>query len=153
MILLLYADRPGDRSFHDYLSITVSKYNDPPDPPGIYGKTSGKPGITYTYEFTAFEPDEQDVSYYVDWGDGTITDWTDYQASGTPYSEDHIWETEDTFEIKAKAKDIHGGESVWSTLKITIPRNRALFNKPTFMSLFDDFQNVLSFLQFILRLL
>jgi len=150
--LLLYAERPSDRSFHDYVSITVSASNEPPSSPAIFGETKGEPGTSYTYTLTSSEPDGDDISYYIDWGDGNITDWTPYQNPGVSYSEDHSWNTRDIYEIKAKSKDIYGSESGWSTLDVSIPRNRLLFNKPPFMRLIDYFSNALTMLRYILRL-
>jgi agmatine/peptidylarginine deiminase len=152
MVLLLYAERPGDRSFHDYVSIAVSVINDNPGSPSITGQVDGKTGIPYTYTFTSSEPDGEDVSYYIEWGDGTITDWTDFQSPDTAYSEDHTWDTHETFEIRAKAKDVNGAESGWATLKVTIPRNKGLFNRPIFTRLVDYFPNIISILRLIQNL-
>ena len=142
--LLLYSERPSDRSFHDYVYVTVSIPNDPPDPPVINGQTSGEPGISYTYTFTSSEPDGEDVSFYIDWGDGSITDWTGYISPGNPYSDSHIWNTRDTYQIKAKSKDTIGAESEWATLEIQIPRNRVLFTNPTFLRLASYLSNIFS---------
>ena len=147
--LLLYAERPADRSFHDYVYVKVSILNDSPDPPVINGQTSGEPETSYTYTFTSSEPDDEDVSYYIDWGDGSITDWTGFISPGTPYSESHIWDTRDTYQIKAKSKDNSGAESGWSTLDVQIPRNRVLFTNPTFLRLVSHFSNILSIFKYI----
>jgi hypothetical protein len=61
--------------------------------------------------------------------DGSITDWTAFQASGSPgYSENHAWDEQGTYTIEAKAKDIWGAESDWAELVVTMPRNRATYN-------------------------
>jgi outer membrane protein assembly factor BamB len=96
--------------------------------PAISGPSSGKPGTSYTYSFTSIDPDEEQVSYYIDWDDGNITDWTSYQTSGEPYSESHTWTTKDTYTIKAKAKDTDGYESDWGTLTVSIPRDKKMNN-------------------------
>lgn len=96
--------------------------NQPPNPPSILGKNSGKAGKTYKYTFTSSDPDGDDISYYIDWGDGNITSWTSFQASNTSYSENHSWSLKSNYTIKAKAKDIYGEESSWATLDITMPK-------------------------------
>ena len=96
--------------------------------PDINGPTSGKPGTPLTYTFTSTDPDGDQVSYYVDWGDGDITDWTDFQPSGDSYSESHTWTTQGTYVIRAKAKDTEGYESDWGELEVTMPRNKASYN-------------------------
>jgi len=101
--------------------------NEPPNAPTIEGETSGKPGTSYPYTFTSTDPDGDQVSYYIKWDDGSITDWTAFQASGPPgYSESHTWDDQGTYNITAKAKDTYGVESDWATLEVTMPRNRAV---------------------------
>jgi hypothetical protein len=105
----------------------VSKVGSPPGAPDIDGKTSGKTGTSYPYTFTSTDPDGDQVSYYIEWGDGDITDWTALQASGPPgYSESHTWAAEGTYTIKAKAKDEFGLVGSEATLTVTMPRNRAV---------------------------
>ena len=55
--------------------------NNPPDKPNIYGPIRGKPGVEYVYEFKTRDPEDDDVSYYIEWGDGTNSGWTDYYPS------------------------------------------------------------------------
>jgi hypothetical protein len=119
--------------------------NNPPNKPKINGPKIGKVGENLIYKFTSSDPEINDVSYYIDWGDGTITDWTTSQASSTSYSENHTWITKDTYTIKAKARDIYGAESDWATLNVRIPRNRIQF-----IGLSDRFPNLFPLLQKIL---
>ena len=100
-----------------------------PDAPTIDGPTHGKAGKAYPYTFTSIDPNGDEVSYYIEWGDGNTTSWTEFRPSGSPgYSESHSWDTQGTFIIQAKTKDINGDESNWSEFEVTIPRNRATFN-------------------------
>jgi hypothetical protein len=150
--LLLYTERTTYKSFHDYASIIVTVSNDPPDDPVISGQTSGEPGTSYLYSFISEEPDGEDVSYYIDWGDGNITDWTDFISPETSYSESHTWDSRDSYEIRAKAKYPNGAESDWSTLKVSIPRNRSIFSNPSFSRIIEYFSNAFSILRLILSL-
>jgi hypothetical protein len=64
----------------------------------------------------------------VNWGDdGPDETITGPFESGTPQTKSHTWTSEGTFTIKAKAFDINGASSGWSTTEIKIPRNRLLF--------------------------
>jgi hypothetical protein len=108
--------------------------NQPPSPPNIYGQSSGEAGISYDYTFISTDPDDDDVSYYIKWGDNDITDWTDFQESDTEYLESHIWSEEGTYTIEAKAKDVYGAESSWKTLEIEMPIKYA-YSKPFFVFL------------------
>jgi hypothetical protein len=98
-----------------------------PSTPTIDGPIKGNLDTSYTYTFTSTDPDGDEVSYLIKWGDGDITGWTDFQASGPPgYTEDHSWDTEGEYIIQAKTKDINDAESDWTVIIVTIPRNRAV---------------------------
>jgi hypothetical protein len=123
--------------------------NQLPNAPIIDGPPSGTAGNPYTYTFTSTDPDGDDVSYYIKWGDGEITDWTAYQASGPPgYSESHTWSERDEYTIGAKAKDTYGAESDWAELKVTMPRNRATSNVLfyRFLEQFPILQKILGYI-------
>ena len=101
--------------------------NDPPFAPTINGPHSGNPDVPYEYTFQAYDPDLDNVSYYIEWGDGNLTDWTEFLPSSTgTYSENHNWSEEGTYIIRAKAKDILEAESNWAELTVSMPRNRLL---------------------------
>ena len=123
--------------------------NQPPNKPYIDGPTSGKAGTSYTYNFSATDPNVDEVEYYIEWGDGGITDWTSFLPSGVPYYENHTWTTEGTFTIRAKAKDIYDAESEWATLTVSMPRNKALTNS-LLLRLFERFPNAFPLLRYIL---
>ncbi|MCK5636947.1 MAG: PKD domain-containing protein, partial [Thermoplasmatales archaeon] len=106
----------------------VTVINTPPEKPTIDGPTSGKVGTPYPYTFTSIDPDGDQVSYYIDWDDGNITDWTGFQTSGDSYSESHTWTTKGTYMIRAKAKDTDGYKSDWGTLEVAMPRDKATNN-------------------------
>lgn len=88
--------------------------NNPPDSPSITGPTSGITGVPYDYLFTSNDPDGDEVSYFVDWGDNTTSGWIGPGQSGVVLKLNHIWSVKGTFIIKAKTKDIHGAQSSWS---------------------------------------
>jgi hypothetical protein len=110
-------------------TFTTEDDNNPPNKPMITGPTGGLPFIPYSFSFRSIDPDGDDVSYFIDWGDGKTTYWTTYQPSGSPYTESHSWIGIATFTIRAKAKDTSGVESEWAEHKITIPKNKVI-NRP-----------------------
>lgn len=79
--------------------------NAPPHEPVIDGPSYGRSDIEYEFNFTAYDPLSEDLSYYIDWGDGSITGWTEPYNSGYKYAESHTWDTEGTYQITFKAKD------------------------------------------------
>jgi hypothetical protein len=99
--------------------------NQPPNKPSKpLGKTSGKVGVQYSYVTVATDPDDDQLLYMWDWGDGNDSGWLE-TAEAT-----HTWTTEDIFEIKVKVKDEKGGESYWSdTFVFSTPKNK-IINKP-----------------------
>jgi len=97
--------------------------NSPPDAPTISGETNGNVGEEYWYAFTAVDPDNNPVSFYIDWGDGT-EGWTREHASREKYYYEHTWSEQGDYTIRAKAKDVLGEESDWATLEVTVPKNQ-----------------------------
>ena len=109
----------------DEAIVTVTK-NSPPNKPDIpSGPTSGNTDETYQYSFKATDPDEDDVCFYIDWGDDTNSDWTQTVSSGETFRKSHSFSEKGSYEIKVKAKDVKGEVSSWSQpLTVTMPKNR-----------------------------
>lgn len=104
--------------------------NNPPDPPNITGPTSGKKAISYTYNFTITDPDDDLLfNLEIDWGDGTETldcgcgkSW----QSGTVVTVSHGWKKPQTYDITARVSDSYGIYSNWSDpYSMSIPKHRA----------------------------
>jgi len=112
-----------DSGWSSALAVTIkgpmsSGSNRPPATPSIpEGATTGYSGIVYKYTTKATDPDGDDVKYTFDWGDGSSTT-TSLVGSGTSASASHKWNiapgTRQTFDVIAKATDIHGASSSWS---------------------------------------
>jgi hypothetical protein len=122
-----------DRSCMRYCYYELNLFGDPtlrffevehPNSPTILGPTSGKTGISYDYTLNTVDPDGDEVLYIIDWGDGN-TDTTNLNPSGTDVTASHTWNTQGTYYVKAKAKDINDAESDWSTpLTMIITKNK-----------------------------
>jgi len=96
--------------------------NNIPSLPTITGQVIGKPNTEYEYTFVSTDPDEDEISYFIDWGDNTSTGWTRTLPSGEYYNSSHTWSEKDSYTIKAKAKDINDGESDWATFDVSMPK-------------------------------
>ncbi len=94
--------------------------NRPPNDPTITGPRKGKVGATYLFNFWTTDPENQNVSYYIEWGDGTHTGWTDYFTSGQTVHFMHTWYKINEYPVRCKAKDTLGAESNWSYMPIPI---------------------------------
>ena len=94
-----------------------------PKIPSITGPKTGKPGNIYDYNFLdCLDPNGDDMTYIVNWGDGEVDEG--FVASGGAFTLSHIWDEEGDFTIKAKLIDEYGAESEWATLSVNIPRIR-----------------------------
>ena len=49
--------------------------NTPPNKPIINGPQRGKPGNLCTYEIQTTDPEENEIYYYISWGDETKENW------------------------------------------------------------------------------
>ncbi len=119
----------------DYYPLITPYCEAIPYPPIISGPTSGKTGISYTYNFSSRDPNDDNVYYYVAWGDGTNSSWLGPYASGAQASAAHIWIQKGMYTIKVKAKDIHGAESNWATLPVTMPLDLISSHSQSLLSL------------------
>jgi hypothetical protein len=97
----------------DY-SLVVSPVLSGPFPPDINGPSEVEIGNEYDFTFVTSDPEETDVYYYIDWGDGNAEEWTGPYASGEEITISHTWLIGGNTTIKAKAKNTFGAESIWS---------------------------------------
>jgi len=89
--------------------------NSPPVKPSRPdGPSAGEAGLEYLYSSNTTDPDEDDIYYLFDWGDGTDSDWIGPFESGESVNASHIWSEKGLYKLKAKAKDIYESESDWS---------------------------------------
>ncbi len=98
--------------------------NNPPNKPYINGTKEGKVAIEYEFTFVSTDPEENDLYYWIDWGDNNTEQWLGPFASGQELKLNHSWVETGTYIIKAKAKDTFDEESSWGTFQVTMPRNK-----------------------------
>ncbi len=93
--------------------------SNPPDIPNLSGPTRGEVGSECIYSTSTNEPDDDQVFYMFDWGDGKVSGWIGPYDSGAVASANYTWTAGGNYEIKVKAKDVHGVQSDWSDPLIT----------------------------------
>jgi len=125
--------------------------NNPPSTPTIEGSSSGKTGTEYEYELCSSDPDGDDISYCIDWGDGAGEVCKGPFPSGTCVIEKHTWSSDGTYMIKVKAQDIYGAESDWATLEVSMPRNKTYINTP-FLNFLENHPHMFPILRQLLGL-
>ena len=105
--------------------------NHAPSPPAIKGPTLCAVDRSYDYSFVSIDEDNDDVSYYIFWGDNTSTGWTPFYPSGKTEVFNHTWHKIGTYYIEAKAKDILDVHSNWTEPYTVIIVENGPPNKPT----------------------
>lgn len=78
-----------------------------------WGPVTGDRG-NYSFYATAIDPDNDSILIRFDWGDSTISLWSDTIASGDTTSLIHFFGEYTTYEIRAQAMDVNGEQSDWS---------------------------------------
>ena len=122
--------------------------NNPPGAPSIDGPVKVKINVNCNYVLNAVDPEGDDVSYFVDWGDGTNSGWTTPSTSGDDITVTHKWTKKGTYSVKAKAKDTYGAESGWTTISVSVPRVISI--NVLFQRLFERFPHAFPILRNIL---
>ena len=150
-VKVIAEDNVGDQSdFSLVLTVTVV-VNTPPDAPDITGPANGKSGEECEYIFVTTDIDGDDVSYYVEWGDGLVEEWTEYYESGGEFTVSHTWDEKGIYTIRVKARDIHGAESDWATLEVSMLKNKQ-YTSMFFLRFLDQHPDIFPILRHLLEL-
>ncbi|OYT29665.1 hypothetical protein B6U98_01690 [Thermoplasmatales archaeon ex4572_165] len=78
----------------------------PPDRPT--GETNIKTGQEYTFSTVTTDPDDGNIIYWFDWGDGTNSGWIGPFNSGRMGVSSHMWNEPGTYEITVIAQNMKG---------------------------------------------
>jgi rhodanese-related sulfurtransferase len=150
-VKVIAEDNVGDQSdFSSALTLTIV-VNIPPDTPDIIGPANGKAGDDCEYRFVTTDPNEDDVSYYVEWGDESVEDWSEPYESDENFTAGHTWDAEGAYTIRVKARDIHGAESDWATLEVSMPKNKQ-YTIMFFLRFLDQHPDIFPILRHLLGL-
>ena len=132
--------------WHTGLYDAPVKTNPPNKPDKPSGPTSGKVGNLYNYSTSTIEPDEDQLYYLFEWGDGNESEWLGPYDSGEICETNHTWGAKDSYKIRVKAKDVHGVISKWSDpLVVSMPKYKS--SSPFFTKIFELFPNILKALR------
>jgi hypothetical protein len=131
------------------LIVTITD-NTPPLPPTITGPHQGAPGNSYRFDFQTTDPQEQNIWYFVDWGDNTTSGWLGPYVSGFPIHLMHSWAEKGNCTIKAKAKDTFDAESAWSTFNFPMPAVYGFSFGQLLRQLFEKYPHIFPILRQLL---
>ena len=98
-----------------------------PNRPQLNGPDSGKIDDEQTFTASTTDPDNDELYYLFNWGDGTYSSWNGPVASGTTVEEKHTWDKRGDYQVKVIARDENGVFSEWSVIKpISLPRTKTI---------------------------
>jgi hypothetical protein len=124
--------------------------NGAPSPPIIDGPAKGKPGVEYMFSFVSTDPNDDMLTYMIDWGDGDIDQIGAY-PSGKVACANHTWDEKGTYMIQAKAGDPYNAESDWGELAFAVPRINLVYGT-IIQNILQHNQYYFPILQFLLRI-
>jgi len=136
----------GDSSEPFIVTVVIDS---PPGTPTITGPSTGKPHQTNTYGIQAIDPECDNISYYIDWGDGKNSGWFGTFPSGQTVNLTHTWAKQGSYVIRVGSQDCFGMRSQWGTLHISMPYQPPYWN--FLQRLFDRFPHAFPFLRLILE--
>ena len=119
-----------------------------PNKPNVNGPSSGKTG-SYTFSFVSTDPNDDKIQYKINWGDGQISEYSEFYNSGEVSYKTHNYNKKGTYTIIVKAIDIDKMESHdygTHTIKIDNKKNRFLVSTKianTFNSFKKTFSNTI----------
>jgi len=114
-------------SAHDHLPFTVQVQIEgslSPLPPTVDGIPVGKINKAYNYTAYTTDPENDQIFYKFDWGDGASTEWLGPFNSGQETIVSYAWSEVGNYSLKVKAKDVNGSISYWSepySVQIVLP--------------------------------
>lgn len=104
------------------------KIHSKPNAPTISGPLKGNIDTEYEYTFVSTDLDDDELYYYIEWGDGTTEDWIGPYSSGEEFKLNHVWKKQNIYTIRAMVKDENEITSDWGTLTISMPRYKIFQN-------------------------
>jgi len=85
------------------------------------GPSSVETGDEYVFETSSFDVDGNMIRFRFDWGDGNLSNWSEYVDSNVSVSISHSWTYVSSFEVRVIAQDENGLNSSWSLpLNVTV---------------------------------
>ncbi len=88
----------------DTTDATITIRNSPPTNLFISGPANGTTNTDYSYAFGSSDQDHDDITYHIDWGDGTAIQ-TATLPNGQYFALNHRWNAPGTFTITLTASD------------------------------------------------
>ncbi len=118
----------------DETTVLIIGTNYAPTPPQITGPTQGKTGVPYTYTFQSIDPENEDIYYWINWGDSCPSvEWDGPYQSEDILTLNHTYDEEGSYTISSKSMDINNQESEWSYFETSMPLSHPHQNNNFFL--------------------
>jgi hypothetical protein len=130
----------------DPLTIVITD-NTPPHKPTITGPSTVKPNVEQTYTLTGTDDQNQDLTFYIDWGDGNAVTGLGPYHSGETFTMTHTFTIRGTYTVKTRSTDTAGATSEWATLEVAVPTEYRFSLNVLFQQLFERFPNAFPILR------
>lgn len=102
-VLLSVIDNDGSINSTKTIAIII-KPNNPPLKPTINAKSEGITDILYDFTVLSYDIDNDDISYYINWGDGQNSK-SQFVKNGTEMIFQYSWNSSGIYTISVKAYD------------------------------------------------
>jgi len=109
--------------------------NYPPNKPSMpMGPSTGNPGIQYSFTTSGYDPDDHNMHFQFDWGDGNTSKWLGPFDSEASIQANYTWKSKGSYMVRVKTRDFigpeindYGIESEWSDpLIVEMPKLKRL---------------------------
>jgi hypothetical protein len=102
-VLLSVVDNDGSINSTKTIAIII-KPNNPPSKPTINAKSEGIIDILYDFSVLSYDLDNDDISYYIDWGDGQNSK-SQFVKNGTEMIFQYSWNKSGIYTISVRTYD------------------------------------------------
>jgi len=133
-------------SLSEPLTVMITD-NQPPNMPSITGSNQIKPRKAYTYTLVGTDNQSQNLTYYIDWGDGNGATGIGPYRSGETFTLTHTWKARGTYVIRTRTTDTAGAESQWATIQVVTPTEYRFALEGLLLKLFERYPHMFPFLR------
>jgi len=145
-VQLTVTDKRG-LSLSDETFAWIQETNEPPTIVSIEGPSNIKAGKNCCYNVSFTDPDGSALYLYgVAFGKESNIWWGPYPPEWCKESIEYHWPEEGEYTVKCKVKDPYGAESDWTTLEVTVPKNKSNSHTP-FLNFLENHPNMFPLLR------
>jgi len=117
--------------------------NKRPMAPLIVGPDHAKKGEECSYVISSIDPNDDNLYYFIDWGDEETSGWLGPYSSGKEIVINHSWNKNGWYNLYVMAKDENNAGSYWSQIEVSMSKGKPFnFDNTFFYRFFIDFWSI-----------